>query len=199
MNSPENFSPNTIAHLNDAAFWVQFRNSAAEVESRLLLLRDQIGQNVQIREGIFAQPGRITRGQNYHGFPYRVLDHPAYFESGGFILFRTILIWGHHVSFHLIAHGEWKNILQQRLASLPDALKPWLFSMDNNPWEWFPAESGAIAFNALTDRQLSDRLQAADFIKFSRYHPIENGLNLVDSGHQYWRLWAPWVAGTDES
>lgn len=53
--------------------------------------------------GILEGPGKISKGENYLGLPYLILDFPATFNKDGVFAFRTMMWWGHPVSvtFHI--------------------------------------------------------------------------------------------------
>ena len=59
-------------------------------------------------ELIFSLP-KISRGENYNGFPYVMLDYPAVFEKHKIFALRTMLWWGNFISVTLLLTGEYKD------------------------------------------------------------------------------------------
>jgi len=56
--------------------------------------------------GVDFQAGRITRGENYKGLPYVILDFPRLFDKENIFAFRTMFWWGNYFSFTLHLKGE---------------------------------------------------------------------------------------------
>ncbi len=57
----------------------------------------------KIPESAFQKRGKISRGENYLGFPWFILDHPATFQKDQVFAFRTLVWWGNYfsVTFHI--------------------------------------------------------------------------------------------------
>ena len=52
---------------------------------------------------------KISRGENYRGLPYMVLDYPRIFEKDATIAIRTIFWWGNFFSVTLHLSGKYKK------------------------------------------------------------------------------------------
>jgi len=64
--------------------------------------------------------GKISRGENYRGLPYLILDHPAYFSKQGIFAFRTLIWWGNPISITFHISGEYLQKFKMKLvAGLP--------------------------------------------------------------------------------
>ncbi|MEP6926619.1 MAG: hypothetical protein ABI834_03230 [Ginsengibacter sp.] len=50
--------------------------------------------------------GKISKGENYEGFPYVMLDYPALFSKENIFAIRTMFWWGNFFSITLHASGE---------------------------------------------------------------------------------------------
>src|SRR6476620_3961243 len=57
---------------------------------------------------------KISKGENYNGLPYLVLDHPRYFDKEDMYAIRTMFWWGNFFSTTLLLSGEFKTLLEQR-------------------------------------------------------------------------------------
>lgn len=57
---------------------------------------------------VFQKPGgKISRGENYHGLPYLILDYPAHFEKENILAVRTLFWWGNFFSTSLHLSGKY--------------------------------------------------------------------------------------------
>ena len=59
-----------------------------------------------IPRGENAYSGKISRGENYRGLPYLILDYPAYFSQKDIFAFRTMFWWGHFFQCRTTSTGD---------------------------------------------------------------------------------------------
>jgi len=57
---------------------------------------------------VLSVPPKISRGENYQGLPWLVLDHPRYFKPGNIFAIRTLFWWGNFFSTTLHLSGKYK-------------------------------------------------------------------------------------------
>ena len=84
----------------------------------------------------FQKPGgKISKGENYQGLPYLILDYPAMFSKENIFAVRTMFWWGNFFSISLHLSGD-------NFKSVKD-ISPWLtffqqqqFSVCVNENEW---------------------------------------------------------------
>lgn len=65
-----------------------------------------------------ATGGKISRGENYRGLPYVILDYPALFEKGHTFAVRTFFWWGHFISISLHLSGRYLPAADTLLKSI---------------------------------------------------------------------------------
>lgn len=58
---------------------------------------------------LFKTPGKISRGENYLGLPYLVLDYPRNFGVTGIFALRSFFWWGRFFSVTLHLSGSFVN------------------------------------------------------------------------------------------
>ena len=109
-----------------------------------------------------------------------------------FFTFRTLMLWGHHFSFHLILSGKWKTQYQDRLLDkalqLPAGTR---FCIHPTPWEWEDQPEGYLLPEEIQNHRES--LLNQPFIKLSYFFPLRNWELLVDTGLHIWEQWASFV------
>src|SRR5882757_4420454 len=68
---------------------------------------------------------KISRGENYKGLPWVVLDYPRAFGREDVLAIRTLFWWGHYFSVTLHLKGKYKAlflpVIRQRLTLLGEA------------------------------------------------------------------------------
>jgi len=60
--------------------------------------------------------GKISKGENYLGLPYRILDFPRYKKEDGLFYYRTMVWWGQFFSCTLHLEGRLATTLLPKLA-----------------------------------------------------------------------------------
>ncbi|MGH2553403.1 MAG: hypothetical protein ACRDEB_06775 [Chitinophagaceae bacterium] len=91
----------------------------------------------KLPEKITASTYKISKGENYQGLPYRVLDFPRVFELENIFAVRTMFWWGHFFSVTLHLSGVYKNKAEEKLISNFAILKEKGFYcyINDDPWE----------------------------------------------------------------
>ena len=84
----------------------------------------------------FKKPGgKISKGENYKGLPYVILDYPGFFSKEKIVAVRTLFWWGNFFSIALHISGESfsEDLLSNRAIEF---LKKKNFSVCINKNEW---------------------------------------------------------------
>ena len=68
---------------------------------------------------------KISKGENYKGLPWMVLDYPRAFGREDVLAIRTLFWWGHYFSMTLHLKGKYKDlfipVIRERIALLAEA------------------------------------------------------------------------------
>lgn len=155
------------------------------LETQLSLLRKALKAEISLLPPLLNQ-GKISRGENYHHCPYRLLDFPSHFESKDIFTFRTMIIWGHHLSWHLILGGKHKDQYQEQLLDHQVQLpQHWLFSTQEKIWTWDQSSLDYLT-RPLSPTQLQSQLEAP-LLKLSTFQPLDQLENLIPLSLNYWQ------------
>jgi len=110
--------------------------------------------------------GKIARGENYRGLPYRVLDQPALLTADDIFAFRTMFWWGHFFSATLHLQGlsleRYRNGLMDQLEEL--AAGGLYLSVGPTPWEYHYGRDNYV----LIQPAHRAHLERCSFLKLSR-------------------------------
>lgn len=118
---------------------------------------------------IFQKPGgKISRGENYNGLPYLILDYPAMFSKENIFAVRTMFWWGNFFSTSLHLSGkhfngaedisEWLSVFQQ---------KDYFICINESEWEHDFHSLNFIKINDMDKEQFS-ALCKKNFFKVSK-------------------------------
>ncbi len=103
---------------------------------------------------VIALPPKISKGENYKGLPYVMLDYPRCFGRDDVFAIRTFFWWGNYFTITLHLKGIYKQNYQQQLIN---ALKNGMFAdawVNNSNEEWEHDVHAATMQPASTIQQL---------------------------------------------
>ncbi len=133
-------------------------------------------------EEIFKVSPKISRGENYKGLPWLVLDHPRLFEKENVFAIRTMCWWGKFFSVTLHLSGKYKtNFQKQILKNIQSSHQPDLYiCIGENEWEHHFETDNYIKTTGLSASELPGIINERSFIKLALRCPIDS-LNNVET------------------
>ena len=185
-----------IALLADTGFFTRKKAITEHVIRLLGELESELDISIQkyrslLPESVFHKRGKISRGENYLGLPYVILDYPAIFEKNGVFAFRTLMWWGNSFSFtfHLSGHflERYQESILQKIEELDEDI---LICINANPWEHHHRNNNYIPvkeFLKTTDNN-PDYFKNKGFLKLSKIIPLEQHSTLVAEGKEFLTL-----------
>jgi hypothetical protein len=90
----------------------------------------------QLPEEVLRISPKISRGENYKGLPWLVLDNPRHFQHNNIFAIRTMFWWGNFFSITLHVSGKNKNDLLKNLNNNVSLLAKNDFYIYNGTKEW---------------------------------------------------------------
>jgi hypothetical protein len=133
--------------------------------------------------GPAAEP-KISKGENYKGLPWVMLDCPRVFGKEDVLAIRTMFWWGHAFSLTLHLKGRWKRLFLPVIAQHLDELAATGFHLGVMEDEW---EHG---HTAETYRPLEGALLGAEPLGqgLLEEKPRGSGLELVGDPPQFLKI-----------
>ncbi len=189
-------SPEELAVLQDKTFMPLKYSVSKKMEALLADLRATLSEELNqsqliVPEILRKSDGKISRGENYHTYAYRVLDYPSTFDKQDIFSFRTLILWGHHIGFHLLLTGKFKERYQIRLlANHEQAPSDCFLSQAEIPWHWLPGENEQLPFSGMGEADIQTAFAARKFIKLSVYLPLGEYAAISTRGLKLWQQWA---------
>ena len=121
-------------------------------------------------------PPKISKGEQYHGLPYLMLDFPRIFDKKDIFAVRTFFWWGNFFSITLHLKGSYQQQCLYSVLENFELLKEvgFLMATSTDEWEHHPIEGNYIN---LKDVDVSDFAALAGnhpFLKLSKTFPIQN-------------------------
>ena len=112
--------------------------------------------------------GKISKGENYEGFPYVILDYPASFSRKSVFAVRTMFWWGNFLSISLHLSGEefrLKNNFSKMFLFLRK--KKFYVCVNDDEWQHNFEPSNYAAVSGLEENKFNE-IANRNFIKISK-------------------------------
>ena len=158
------------------ADWILTKNSVIQKTIKLLAsLQTQQEILLLTYKGIL--PGeiinsspKISKGENYKGLPYLVLDYPRYFNKEDTFAIRMFFWWGNFFSGTLHLSGIYKRMYEEKIIQSFETLKTEGFSIciNEDQWEHHFEITNYLPLHSLTAYQFEEIINRKPFIKLSK-------------------------------
>lgn len=112
---------------------------------------------------------KISRGENYQGLPYFMLDHPRVFEQNDIVAIRTMFWWGNFFSTTLHVSGKYKKPVEEKILAgfLSLQEQGFFVCVNEEQWEHHFETVNYIPLREITAEELKQLLQKRSFIKLA--------------------------------
>lgn len=170
MNNDANLRlSSTEMELVRNADWLLTKN---RIIDKVYLLLGDVAQQVR---GDFGPAPKISRGENYQGLPWVMLDYPRQFSKEDVFAVRVFFWWGHFFSITLHVKG---NYLQQHKAAILEQLSlleqhNFHICISNDEWRHEFTIDNYVPVQEVGYTTIQSMLNAAAFCKLSVKIPLE--------------------------
>lgn len=125
------------------ANWILTKNGILEKTKELFGLLQAGYQQIlhpyakELPGEIFIASPKISKGENYRGLPYLVLDYPRHFKAQDVFAIRTFFWWGNFFSITLHLAGLYKKMYEKKILGSVGSLAKNNFycSAGEDPWQ----------------------------------------------------------------
>jgi hypothetical protein len=170
------------------ADWILTKNEILQKANQLLgvLLDEQkkIAETYKtsLPVEVFQTPPKISKGENYKGLPYLVLDHPRYFDKENSCAIRTMFWWGNFFSITLHLSGKFKDQFEQKLMTSLAALKEagFFLCVNDEEWEHHFEEDNYLSLEEMNNDSFQLHIRQKKFLKLAHKIPIQNWDDAVE-------------------
>jgi hypothetical protein len=172
-------SPTEIGLVSNAG-WILTKNAIiqktirlfSEIQSRLEPL---VFNHPALPAGIANSSPRISKGENYQGLPWVVLDYPRHFDKENIFAIRTMFWWGNFFSCTLHLSGQHLARHHRNILRSFDTLQisGYFICINEDQWEHHFEIDNYIP---VADMRYSEfeTVCNKNFLKLAKKIPIEN-------------------------
>ena len=118
---------------------------------------------------------KISRGENYLGLPYQVLDYPRLFSGKNIIVIRTMFWWGNFFSVTLQVSGDALHRITDNVITHLQALQQqgFYFCTSNHAWEHHFGESNYQQLAGFESTTIRGTVNSNGFLKIAASTGLE--------------------------
>jgi len=122
---------------------------------------------------------KISRGEQYCGLPYVILDYPRIFSKEDVFAVRTMFWWGNYFSLTLHLKGEYKNAMQDTIARQVDffSANEFLIAISENEWQHDVSGEEYVSVRG-SEILVQERVVENKFVKLTRTWSLEQANQL---------------------
>jgi hypothetical protein len=133
-------------------------------------------------DAVVAISPKISRGENYLGLPYVMLDYPRYFKKEETFAIRSLFWWGNFFSITLQLSGSFMEMHKSNLQKgIEEGLfDGWYINNTDEMWDHHFEETNYTLINSST--LITDR----SFVKLAKKIPLhqwENALSFLQENY----------------
>lgn len=162
------------------AGWILTKNGILEKVKRLLgelqlNYRRHVQEHSLLSREVLVSSPKISRGENYQGLPWVVLDYPRCFGQQDVFAIRTMFWWGHFFSITLHVAGCYKSQYENKvILSFPQfAAGGYFICVNNTPWQHHFESNNYVPVAEMRAEQFAGRIKEHPFIKLAAKMPVE--------------------------
>lgn len=193
------FSRTEMELMNNADVLLTKNMILQKIKTMLEGLQNQMTWEVQKGTGFYSHPvfeatPKISRGENYLGLPYLVLDYPRQFDPVNIFAIRTMFWWGNFFSSTLQLAGEFKDVFTYKIEDAYEGLAghKYYISVNEDPWVHHFDEENYLRIDSLDKEEFSNYCHQYDYIKIAAKWPLWDAHfaaeNLYDSWNYLLRI-----------
>lgn len=162
--------------LVENAEWILTKNGILN-KVNLLLVEVQEQQELIVRAACDNLPleicnstAKISRGENYLGLPYLILDYPRSFGKEDTVAVRTMFWWGNFFSVTLHLSGSVKRGMEEKLSSAyGDFSREAVYvNINEDQWEHHFESNNYVAVSEMTAAAFQTAITNRNFLKLAQ-------------------------------
>lgn len=171
------FSDEELALMSNAGFILTKNSITSKVYELLGELSARLSgllKDSTLPVEVVTVPPKISKGENYAGLPYVILDHPRFFSREDVLAIRTMFWWGNYFLVTLHLKGVYARQYAGRVTDGYDRLsKNGFYSMTGkDEWQHHINEGFSIPVSSMSKPEFSKLIHRSSFIKLTATVPL---------------------------
>lgn len=133
----------------------------------------EVIKKVDLPPEILNASPKISRGENYLGLPWVVLDYPRLFKGEDYFSIRTFFWWGHYFSSSILVKGKWLGLINVENIAAFSNEKKWRITTVDDPWQHHILPENTEQIDGLKASAIQGLIDKNSFLKLQIFIAIE--------------------------
>jgi hypothetical protein len=147
--------------------------AATLFNSLIASINENFGSTILNVDNLSSSLPKITKGENYNGFPYVILDYPSTFTKENIFAIRTMFCWGNFISITLHLSGKYKKHFEENIFIRIKQEGDFFICVAENQWQHHFEETNYKNVSKITQTEMST-LQQKDFLKVALKYKLHH-------------------------
>ena len=144
-------------------------------------------QGLHTIDPFFISP-KISRGENYQGLPYIILDYPRMSAGKDLFFIRTMFWWGHYFSSTLHLSGSYKMRFREKIRASYPILQNHFVGVNDDQWAHHFEETNYVKIGSLNASAFEKRCGEFEHIKIAAKWPLDKWQEASSELFANWRF-----------
>lgn len=160
--------------------WILTKNQILKKGQQLLgnvqiRLQQLLPEHSWLPEEIINSSPKISRGENYNGLPWLILDYPRYFNKEDVFAIRNFFWWGNFFSSTIHLAGTYKIRHENKIIDAFKLFKEndFYFCINEDQWEHQFEKENYEPVSAFNLSSFEKMIREKSFIKLAKKVPLE--------------------------
>lgn len=159
--------------VRDTNFLLKKRDIINKVYDLFAVLAKEIDNNESLNSllaeyEVEKSVPKISKGENYLGLPYVVLDYPKVFNEIHVFSIRTFFWWGNFFSISLHLAGGFKVLFERKLKQKKIMLPEGIFiCIHETPWQYHFESDNFMSAQGMSSEDITELMAQKEFIKMA--------------------------------
>ena len=128
---------------------------------------------IEIAGEVKKNSAKISKGENYQGLPWVMLDYPRLFSGNNIFSIRTMFWWGNHFSVFILLKGAYlPSDIANKIFKIEEG-NEWYLCKTTDQWQHHFEEDNMVSIKQLTKPEATDIITGCGFLKLGTKIPIE--------------------------
>lgn len=133
-------------------------------------------------------PPKISRGENYMGLPWLILDYPRFSSGNDLFFIRSMFWWGNFFSSTLQVAGRFGAVQSGSLAAARDRLISYYIGVGEDPWAHHFGSENYRPIGSIPAGSFRDRCFSAQHLKIAKHWPLADWEQAPFHLFESWKL-----------
>lgn len=188
------FSDAELTFMSDAEPILTKNRIIAKAKALLEELQQELvvqsQESFQQQKDLFAISPKVSKGENYLGLPYLILDFPRRFAVQDVFAIRSFFWWGNFFSSTLHLSGHYAEAAIEHIKKAYDGLSQqhYYIGVQPDPWMHHFEEDNYAAINTMDYEQFCALLSAQPHIKIAAKWPLYQWPSAANILLQSWKF-----------